>query len=128
MDSNGEYIMNSELSAMNMNKSAFFKYEISEILNPEKENDQPSVLREQVELFVRDCAGTADGEMDISFQENGRGYYAHLHEIERLRDVSQGDYLEYRRKLLLELNDAQENNEITHQMKIVCEQLSRLED
>jgi hypothetical protein len=111
-----------------MDKSAFFKYEISEILSPEKENDQPSVLREQVELFVRDCAGTADGEMDISFQENGRGYYAHLHEIERLRDVSQGDYLEYRRKLLLELNDAQENNEITHQMKIVCEQLSRLED
>jgi hypothetical protein len=124
MDGNGEHIMNSELSAMNMDKSAFFKYEISEILSPEKENDQPSVLREQVELFVRDCAGTADGEMDISFQENGRGYYAHLHELERLRSDGLEAYQEYRDKLLSEIKEAEENGKMTHQMKVVYDQLS----
>ena len=106
MGGNGEQIMNSEIAGMNMDKAAFFKYEINEILDPEKMNDQPSGLRERVESFARDCAGAADGEMDISFQENGRGYYAHLHELERLRDLGKKDYQEYRDKLLAELREA----------------------
>ncbi|MFQ6609074.1 MAG: hypothetical protein ACE5EE_11175 [Fidelibacterota bacterium] len=116
--------MNSELSAINMDKSAFFKYEISEILNPEKKIDQPNGLREQVESFVRDCAGAADGDMDISFQENGRGYYAHLYELERLKGIGLDGYLEYRDKLLSEIKEAEGNGEMTHQMKVVYDQLS----
>ena len=106
-----------------MSKDAFFKYEINEILDPENMNDQPSGLRERVESFVRDCAGAADGEMDISFQENGRGYYAHLHELDRLKAISQEDYLEYRDKLLSELKEAEENDEMSHQMKVVYDQV-----
>ena len=117
--------MNSELSAMNMDKSAFFKYEISEILSPEKKSDQPNSLREQAESFVRDCAGAADGDMDISFQENGRGYYAHLHELERLKGAGLEGYREYRDELLSEIKEAEEHGESTHQMRVVCEQLSR---
>ena len=61
--------------------------------------------------------------MDISFQENGRGYYAHLHELERMKGISQEDYLEYRNQLFSELKEAEENNEMNHQMKIVYNQL-----
>jgi hypothetical protein len=110
-----------------MDKTAFFKSEIGEILNPKNMNDQPSGLREQAESFVRDCAGAANGEMDISFQENGRGYYAHLHELERMKGISQEDYLEYSDQLFSELKEAEENDEMTHQMKVVSGQLSREE-
>ena len=110
---------------MNIYKSAYYKNEITEILNPETKNDQPCDLRDRVESFVRDCAATADGEMDISYQENGKGYYAHLHELDRLKDVSLEDYLEYKEKLLSELNEANKNNEITHQMKAVYDQISK---
>jgi hypothetical protein len=113
---------------MNRIKTAFFKYEISEMLDPENKADQPGDLRERVESFVRDCAGAADGEMDISFQENGRGYYAHLHELERLRGASKENYKEYRDMLLSELKEAEDNNELTHQMKVVYDRLSTEED
>ena len=119
--------MNSEMAGMTMDKAAFFKYEISEILDPKKMNDQPSGLRERVETFVRDCAGAADGEMYISFQEIGRGYYAHLHELERLRSDSQEDYREYRTKLLAEFKEAEDRGEMTHQMTVVYESLNSLE-
>ena len=109
--------MNSEIAGMNMDKTAFFKYEISEILDPEKISDQPSGLRERVESFVRDCAGAADGEMDISFQENGRGYYAHLHELNRLRGISQKHYREYRDQLLSELKEAEDKDEMNNLYK-----------
>ena len=82
-------------------------------------------MQARVESFIRDCAGAADGEMDISFQENGRGYYAHLHELERLSGVSQESYREYRDKLLSEIKEAEETDEMTHQMKVVYDQLSR---
>ena len=108
-----------------VDKHAFFKDEISHWLNSSNEERLSDDLRDQIETFLRDCAGTADGEMDISFQENGRGYYAHLHELERLRAVSQKDYQEYRDKLLSELMEADENDELTHQMKIVYDQLNR---
>jgi len=113
---------------MTEDKAVFFKYEISKILDPEKKHDNSSDLREEVESFVRDCAGTADGEMDISFQENGRGYYAHLHELEHLRIVSQEEYLGYREKLLSELKEAEENEELTHQMKVVYSDLLSKQD
>ena len=108
-----------------VDKRAFFKDEISHWLNSENKQELSDGLRDQIETFLRDCAGTADGEMDISFQENGRGYYAHLHELERLRAVSQKDYQEYRDRLLSELTEADENDELTHQMKIVYDQLNR---
>jgi hypothetical protein len=113
---------------MTEDKITFFKYEISEILDPGNKADQPGDLRERVETFVRDCAGAADGEMDISFQENGRGYYAHLHELERLRSASKKNYKEYRGILLSELKEAEDNNELTHQMKVVYDRLSTEED
>ena len=109
---------------MNRIKTAFFRYEINEITDLENKVDRPSNLRERVESFVRDCAGAADGEMDISFQENGRGYYAHLHELDRLRHISQENYLEYRDKLLSELKEAKEKSEMTQQMKVVYDKLS----
>ena len=108
---------------MNKDKSAFFKNEIGEILDPETMGDFPCGLRERVESFIVDCAGAADGEMDISFQENGRGYYAHLHELERLKGVSQEDYQGYKDKLLFELKEAQEHDAMTHQMKVVYDEL-----
>jgi hypothetical protein len=108
-------------AGMNRIKTAFFKYEISEMLDPENKADQPGDLRERVESFVRDCAGTADGEMDISFQENGRGYYAHLHELERLKKNDKNLYREYLYKFHEELDEAERNGEMTHQMKTVLE-------
>jgi len=113
---------------MDVDKAAFFQYEISEILNLEKTSNQPGDLTERVELFVRDCAGAADSEMDISFQENGRGYYAHLHELERLRTKSKESHLEYRSKLISELKEAEENHEMTHQMKVVYSDLLSKKD
>ena len=110
---------------MIVGKYAFFKDEISHWLNPDNGEILSDDLRDRIETYVRDCAGTADGEMDISFQENGRGYYAHLHELERLRAVSQKDYQEYRDRLLSELTEADENDKLTHQMKIVYDQLNR---
>ena len=107
-----------------VDKRAFFKDEISRWLNPDNGEKLSDDLRDRIETFLRDCTGAADGEMDISFQENGRGYYAHLHELERLSAVSQKDYQEYRDKLLSELMGADENNELTHQMKIVYDQLN----
>ena len=119
--------MNSGTEGMRVDKAAFFESEISEILDPENKNDFPNGLRERVESFVRDCAGAADGEMDISFQENGRGYYAHLQELERLKGASQEDYSRYRDQLLSELKEAEDNDEMTHQMKVVYDELSREE-
>ena len=110
---------------MTGHKRAFFKDEICHWLSPDNGETLSDDLRDRIETFLRDCAGAADGEMDISFQENGRGYYAHLHELERLRAVSQKDYQEYREKLLTELMEADENDELTHQMKIVYDQLNR---
>lgn len=108
---------------MSINKTAFFKYEIREILDTERKDDHPAGLLERVELFTKDCAGAADGEMDISFQENGRGYYAHLHELERLKTKSMEDYREYLGKLYEELEEAERNDEMTHQMRVVRDQL-----
>jgi ribosomal protein S6 len=116
-------VKDAEGTNMNIDKTTFFKYEISEILDPENRADQPGDLRERVESFVRDCAGTADGEMDISFQENGRGYYAHLHELERLKKKNKNVYREYLYKLHEELEEAERNGEMTHQMKTVLESL-----
>ena len=119
--------MNPEMTEMSMDKAAFFKYEISEILNPEKMDDQPSGLQERVASFVRDCAGAADGEMDISFQENGRGYYAHLSELERLKNNDQDAYRDYLEKLIAEIEEARNGDEFTSQMKVVYESLDSLE-
>ena len=115
--------MISGIEAMNVDKVAFFKKEICEILDPENKNVFPSGLRERVESFVRDCAGAADGEMDISFQENGRGYYAHLHELERLKNLNQDVYRKYLEKLTAELEEARKDEEFTSQMKVVYESL-----
>jgi hypothetical protein len=119
--------MNSKLTGINMDKAAFFKYEISEILDPKNIDDQTSGLRERVESFVRDCAGAADGEMDISFQENGRGYYAHLHELERLKNNNQDAYRDYLENLIAEIEEAINGNKFTSQMKVVYELLDGLE-
>ena len=119
--------MNSEVGGMKVDKVGFFKGEISDMLDPENKNNFSSGLRDRVEIFVRDCAGAADGEMDISFQENGRGYYAHLQELERLKGASQEDYSRYRDQLLSELKEAEDNDEMTHQMKVVYDELSREE-
>jgi len=108
---------------MKGSRIAFFKNEIRETLKAETTSNQHDDLRERIELFVRDCAGAADSEMDISFQENGRGYYGHLHELERLKVESQEKYLGYRSKLLSELKEAEENDAMTHQMKIVYNEL-----
>ena len=119
----GEQVMNSEIVGTNMDKAAFFKYEIGEILDAGKMNDKSSGLQERVESFVRDCAGAADGEMDINFQEGGRGYYAHLHELERLKNLNQDLYREYLEKLIAELEEARNTDEFTSQMKVVYESL-----
>ena len=108
---------------MNIDKTAFFKHEISKILDPENKKDQHSNLVERVESFVRDCAGAADGEMDINFQEIGRGYYAHLHELERMKTEDEESYNNYLGKLCRELEEAERKGEMTHQMKVVLERM-----
>ena len=115
--------MNLGVEVMNKDKAAFFKNEIGEMLDPETKGDFPCGLRERVESFIVDCAGAADGEMDISFQENGRGYYAHLHELERLKNINQTAYRVYLGKLLAELEEAKNVGESTSQMKVVYDAL-----
>ncbi len=41
--------------------------------------------------------GPADGEMDIDWQDQGHGYYAHLHELEHLTDPD--EKAQYRKRL-----------------------------
>ena len=79
-------------------------------------------------FFLPAAVSAADGEMDISFQESGRGYYAHLHELERLRGLDNKDYQEYRDKLLAELKEAEENGMITYQMNVVYNDLLSKKD
>ncbi|MCR4308003.1 MAG: hypothetical protein NUV80_05565 [Candidatus Berkelbacteria bacterium] len=43
--------------------------------------------------------GPADGEMDIAWQENGKGYYQHLHNLDTINDVTE------REKYLLRLQE-----------------------
>ena len=109
-------------------KIAFFKNEIKEILDSTNRDEFPEELRVRVESFVRDCAGTANGEMDIDFQESGRGYYAHLHELGNMKKKGLDEYKEYRTKLLSELQAAEKNGALTHQMQVVFEYLNRGDD
>ena len=62
--------------------------------------------------------------MDILFQETGRGYYAHLHELRALED-NEGAYAVYRDKLLGEINAAEKDQSVTDQMKVVKEQMGK---
>ena len=100
---------------------AFFKTELSELLNDDHENTD-NELRADARRFFDDCKGAADGEMDISFQETGRGYYAHLHQLATLED-DVAAYAAYRDKVLEEIDTAENDGALTHQMKVVKEQL-----
>ena len=42
--------------------------------------------------------GPADGEMDIDWQDQGQGYYVHLHELDSIDDKQ--ERLQYRHNLL----------------------------
>ena len=46
-----------------------------------------------------------------------------MHELDRLRDVSQEDYLVCRGQLLSELREAEDSNKMTHQMQVVYDQI-----
>jgi hypothetical protein len=103
-------------------KYAFFKNELEQY---SKATDVDHDLLARIESFVEDCKGAADGEQDISFQENGRGYYAHLHELDSLKNNNYEHYLDYRRQLTQELSEAIKNNEMTEQMSVVYDTLQK---
>ena len=102
---------------------AFFQAELAEILN-EGNKSVTDEQRSEAKQFFDDCRGAADGEMDILFQETGRGYYAHLHELRTLKD-DEGAYAVYRDKLLGEINAAEKDQSVTDQMKVVREQMGK---
>lgn len=56
-----------------------------------------------LDLYLQDMQqGPADGEMDIEWQESGRGYYAHLHQLESLDDAQKKT--EYLKRLKEDIN------------------------
>ena len=102
--------------------TAFFMTELTKIrLNDCNNYDNETIA--SAKEFEKDCQGAADGNMDITFQEMGRGYYAHLHELARLEGTDKAAYAAYREKLLQELATAEEDGSSTHQMKAVKAQL-----
>ena len=102
---------------------AFFQAELAEILN-EGNKSVTDEQRSEAKQFFDDCRGAADGEMDILFQETGRGYYAHLHQLNTLEGDAEA-YAVYRDKLLGEINVAEKDQSVTDQMKVVKEQMGK---
>ncbi|MBT7442786.1 MAG: hypothetical protein HN790_02320 [Methylococcales bacterium] len=112
-----------KIGLLNMNeKYAFFKSELAQYSQSSKVDAD---LLARIESFVEDCKGAGDGEQDISFQENGRGYYAHLHKLDSLKNNNHEHYLDYRRHLTQELSEAIKNNEMTEQMSVVYDTLQK---
>lgn len=102
--------------------TAFFKTELTKILSTDCDN-YDTETNESAKEFENDCKGAADGSMDIEFQETGRGYYAHLHELAALEETDKAAYTAYREKLLQEITAAEEDGAATHQMLTVKAQL-----
>ena len=99
---------------------AFFSDELSEAslkaMTPK--------IRADAEQFKRQCElGPADGEQDIDWQEDGQGYYAHLHELVRLRSESEDSYSDYRTKLMSEIESMSAESTAYQMAMIVKEQL-----
>jgi hypothetical protein len=47
----------------------------------------------EIDHYLNDMqTGAADGEMDITWQETGRGYYRHLHELQDLEGEAKEQY------------------------------------
>jgi hypothetical protein len=64
----------------------------------------------------------------LLFSGPTRGYYAHLHELGNMKKKGLDEYKEYRTKLLSELQAAEKNGALTHQMQVVFEYLNRGDD
>ena len=105
-------------------KTAFFRTELADILSRGDDKYPPEVIQ-AAKLFAEDCNGAADGDMELEFQETGRGYYAHLHELFRLKEKDYKEYTVYKRRSEQELEDAEKNGELDQQMSVVREQLDR---
>ena len=88
-----------------MMKSAFFKDELNEILDAPRGEYTDEVVQAAIH-FAEDCDGAADGDMDIDFQQDGRGYYAHLHELLHLAKAGWESHQAYRQRLEQELEKA----------------------
>jgi len=79
-----------------MIKMAFFLKDIdSEDYQYSLSSDEQAAL----DRYLREMElGPADGEMDIDWQDNGQGYYAHLHELHNIDDKQARS--QYRQDLL----------------------------
>jgi len=102
--------------------SAFFKTELTKILLTAS-NSYSATTIESAKRFEADCKGAADSEMDIDFQERGRGYYAHLHQLTALEETDLNACSSYRQQLLQEIEDSEGCGEVTAQMLTVKAQL-----
>ena len=103
-------------------KTAFFRTELADIFSRGNDEYPPEVIQ-AAKLFTEDCSGAADGDMDQEFQDAGRGYYAHLHELFHLKKTDYESYIAYKQRLEQEIDEAEEKGTLDYQMSVVREQL-----
>jgi hypothetical protein len=108
---------------MNMMKTAFFRDELNKIMDAPQAEYADEVVQ-AAKYFAEDCSGTVEGDMDIDFQQDGRGYYAHLHALFYLARGGRETHQTYRQRLERELEVAAMTGVLDHQMSVVQEQLN----
>lgn len=103
-------------------KIAYLKSELTELSIDNLSDDEKSNIDE----FVSQCdTGPGSSEMDIEWQESGKGYYAHLLELERLKSISSEAHEVYHQKLMSEIDLLEnEKNPCAYMAKQVREQLT----
>ena len=106
-----------------MMKTAFIRDELNEIMDARQGEYADEVVQAAIH-FAEDSNGAADGDMDINFQQDGRGYYAHLHELLHLNKAGWETHQAYRQRLEQELKKAAMDGMLDHQMSVVQEQLN----
>lgn len=87
-------------------KIAYLKMEMTDLEMKKMSQEEISYVDE----FKRKCSvGAADGGQDIEWQERGLGYYAHLNEIERLKNIDEKLANVYKTNLIEEIESIESN-------------------
>ena len=106
-----------------MMKTAFFEDELNRIMDAPQGEYTDEVVH-AARYFAEYCNGAADGEVDIDFQQEGRGYYAHLHQLHYLAKTGWEACEAYMLRLEKELEEAEAEGMLDHQMSVAQEQLN----
>ncbi|MEH6626588.1 MAG: hypothetical protein V7739_09090 [Motiliproteus sp.] len=97
-------------------RAAFLQKEFEQT-NLDKMNDEDRLAATQfIEAINR---SPADSEMDISWQEQGEGYYAHLVEIDDRRKRDKQDALEYCQDLIHEIETRDPSSPLCNSMDMI---------